>query len=161
MHARQDLGEQLVRLSAEALRGMALPDLLREAIGEAQRIKGNEARRRQMQYIGRLMRDSDYEAIQAGYDELMGGSRESVALMHRCERLREQLLDDDSALSGFLEQHPGVDTQWLRAKLRAGRAERAALKPPRHARELYRWLFQLLKTGATPGDPGEPGAARS
>jgi ribosome-associated protein len=148
MHARQDLGEQLVRLGADALRRLALPELLRDAIGEAQRIKGHEALRRQMQYIGRLMRDNDYDAIHAAYDDLMGGSRESIALMHRCERLRDQLIEDDAALRGFLEQHPGVDTQWLRAKLRATRLERAAAKPPRHARELYQWLHQLLKAGA-------------
>jgi ribosome-associated protein len=154
MHARQDLGEQLVALSNDALRRMELPETLREAIAEAQRLKGHEAMRRQMQYIGRLMRDSDHEAIQAAYDEVMGGSRESVALMHRCERLRDELLEDDAALSGFLAQHPAVDTQWLRAKLRAARQERIALRPPRHARELYRWLYQLLKAKApAPEDP--------
>ncbi len=145
MHARQDLGEQLVRLSAELLRRLALPESLRDAIVEAQRIKGHEARRRQLQYIGRLMRENDYEAIHAAYDDLLGDSRESVDLMHRCERLRDQLIADESALSGFLAQHPGIDTQWLRAKLRAVRSERAAAKPPRHGRELYQWLHQRLK----------------
>jgi len=159
MHARQDLGEQLVRLGNDALRRLELPESLREAIREAQRIKGHEALRRQMQYIGRLMRESDFAAIQAAYDTLLGGSREAIALMHRCERLREELVEDDAALSGFLAQHAGVDSQWLRAKLRAVRAERAAARPPRHARELYQWLHQYLGTAAAAAPPGGAAAA--
>jgi ribosome-associated protein len=144
MHARQDLGARLVDLGAETLRRMELPEALNEAIGQAQRIRSHEARRRQLQYIGRLMRDSDADAIQARLDQLTGASRASVALMHRCERLRDELVADETALAPFLAAHPGVDVQWLRTKLRAARAERAQGKPPRHARELYRWLHEFL-----------------
>jgi ribosome-associated protein len=162
MQARQDLGERLVELSADVLQRMALPETLREAIAEARRIKAHEGRRRQMQYIGRLMRDSDAAAIQARYDEIMGGTRASVALMHRCERLRDRLVEDEAALGPFLDEHPGVDVQWLRAKLRAARLERAQAKAPRHGRELYRWLHEMLSgarrapAAAAPAD-GAPG----
>ena len=159
MHARQDLGAQLVRLGAESLRRLELPDILREAIAEAQRIHGREAQRRQLQYIGRLMRDSDYAAIQASYDNLLGGSREAIALMHRCERLRDQLVDDDAALAGLLARHGAIDTQWLRAKVRAVRSERAAARRPRHARELYRWLYALLQGDAAAVAAAAEGAA--
>jgi ribosome-associated protein len=163
MHARQDLGERLVRLGNDSLRRLALPEILRDAIDEARRIKGHEALRRQMQYIGRLMRDSDYAAIQSSYDTLLGGSRDAIALMHRCERLRDALIDDEAALPGFLAQHPGIDTQWLRAKVRAVRAERAAARPPRQARELYQWLHALLQGESAPAaaTPATDAAAAS
>lgn len=145
MHARQALGEKLVALNAEQLAQLALPEALHESIWAARRIKGHEARRRQLQYIGKLMRTADYEAIGRAYDTLMGASRASVALMQRCERLRDGLIAEEAALEGFVRDHPGVDAQWLRAKVRAARQERAALRAPRHARELYRWLQGVLR----------------
>jgi len=150
MHERQALGQKLVELSAAQLARLALPQDLLGAITETQRIRGHEARRRQLQYVGKLMRYADYDAIQAGYDNLLGNTRAAVALMHHCERLRDQLLEDDVALAEFIDQNAGVDTQWLRTKVRAARQERAAEKAPRHARELYKWLHaQLLaRTGA-------------
>jgi ribosome-associated protein len=154
MHARQDLGEQLVELNAAQLARLTLPDNLLGAIELAHRVKGHEARRRQMQYIGKLMRDSDYEAIRAAYEDLMGASRQAVVLMHRCERLRDRLIDEEAALEPFVQEHAGVDVQWLRAKIRAARNERSAQKAPRHARELYQWLHALLgqaQAGAAPG----------
>lgn len=144
MHARQALGEKLVELNAEQLARLALPERLLDSIALAQRISGREARRRQLQFIGKLMRDSDFEAIQCAYDALTGPSRESIALMHRCERLRDQLLGDEAALDCFVRDHADIDAQWLRAKVRAARQERGGLGPARHARELYRWLHALL-----------------
>jgi ribosome-associated protein len=148
MHERQALGVQLVELGAAQLQRMALPEALHDAVVEAQRVTGHEARRRQMQYIGRLMRDADYPALRAAYDGLTGSTRASVALMHRCERLRDLLIADEAALAPFLAEHPGVDAQWLRSKLRAARQDLTAARAPRHARELYRWLHELL--GAAP-----------
>lgn len=150
MHARQDLGAKLVELGPEALRRMALPEGLREAIEEARRIRSHEARRRQLQYIGRLMRDADFAAIESAYEHERGGSRAAVSLMHRCERLREQLIEDDAALDAFLQESPGIDVQWLRAKVRAARQERAAARAPKHARELYRWLHERLGSAQGP-----------
>lgn len=149
MHARQALGKKLADLNAGQLARLDLSEGLRAAIRETQRISGHEARRRQLQYLGKLMRDVDFAALQAAYDDLMGATRESVALMHRCERLRDQLLDDDAALGDFIAQHPGIDIQWLRAKVRAARQERSAGRPPRQSRELYKWLYATLK-GAAP-----------
>jgi len=148
MHARQDLGAKLVELSAAQLARLALDESLLAAIRETQRVSGHEARRRQLQYVGKLMRGVDAERIQAGYDNLMGATRSSVALMHRCERLRDQLLDDEAALAQFIDSHAGIDIQWLRAKVRAARQERAAARAPRHARELYKWLHATLQAAA-------------
>ena len=150
MHARQALGKKLVELNNAQLARMDLSEGLLAAIRETQRISGHEARRRQLQYVGKLMRDVDFPALQAAYDDLMGATRESVALMHRCESLRDRLLDDDEALAVFITEHAGIDIQWLRAKVRAARQERAAGRPPRHVRELYKWLYAELK-GVTHG----------
>jgi ribosome-associated protein len=148
MLALQVLGQKLVALTGAQLAKLPLTDSLRLAIVQTQKVTAHEARRRQMQYIGKLMRTADHEAIRSAYDELMGGSLASVALMHQCERLRERLIDDDAALGEFVEQNAGVDTQWLRAKVRAARLERSAAKPPRHARELYKWLYAHLHGAA-------------
>jgi ribosome-associated protein len=150
MLARQKLGQRLIDLNPAQLERLPLSDALREAVQFAQRITSHEARRRQLQFIGRLMRESDATAIQAGFDGITGASRQAVALMHRCERLREELVADDGALARFVQDHAGVDTQWLRTKIRAVRAERAAERAPRHARELYQWLHQRLTEVAGP-----------
>jgi len=154
MHARQALGKKLVDLNNAQLARLDLSEGLLAAIRETQRISGHEARRRQLQYVGKLMRDVDFAALQAAYDDLMGATRESVALMHRSETLRDELLEDDGALGDFIAQHPGIDIQWLRAKVRAARQERSAGRPPRHVRELYRWLYAELK-GTAHGESRE------
>jgi ribosome-associated protein len=103
-----------------------------------------------MQYIGRLMREADVPAIQARLALITGESEVAVGLMHRCERLREQLLSDDRALTEFLSNHREVDAQWLHGKIRAARRERDGGTPPRNLRELYRWLHQQLQQEVAP-----------
>jgi ribosome-associated protein len=161
MHARQALGKKLVDLNGVQLGRMELPEGLLAAIRETQRISGHEARRRQLQYVGKLMRNVDFAALQAAYDDLTGATRESVALMHRCERLRDQLMEDDTALGDFIAQHPGVDIQWLRTKVRAARQERSAERAPRQSRELYKWLYAELKGAAPEGSQELPDTAPS
>jgi ribosome-associated protein len=152
MDALQALGVQLLRLNAGQLARLDLPDALRDALAEANRITSHEGRRRQLQYIGRLMRTIDPTPLRQALADATGASRAAVALMHRCERLRDRLLADDAALTEFIAAHPHVDAQQLRATIRAARRERAQGQPPRHARELYRWLHETLGTdheGAT------------
>ncbi|HXF47329.1 MAG TPA: ribosome biogenesis factor YjgA [Burkholderiaceae bacterium] len=146
MDALQALGVQLLRLNAAQLARLDLPESLREALAAAHRITSHEGRRRQLQYIGRLMRTIDPAPLQQALAAATGASRAAVALMHRCERLRDRLLEDDAALTEFIAAHPGVDAQRLRATIRAARRERTQGQPPRHARELYRWLHQTLST---------------
>lgn len=153
MHERQALGRKLVDLGSAQLARMQLPEYLQDAIVMAQRVPGHEAKRRQLQYIGKLMREADYDAIEAAYEDLTGASRASVALMHRCERLRDELIEDDTALADFIVQHPGVDVQWLRAKIRAARQDRDSERPPKNSRELYKWLHEMLQ--AQPSQAGE------
>ena len=146
MHALQDLGERLVELPPELVRRIELPEDLAEAIAEARRTKSHEGRRRQLQYVGRLMRGVDPVPIESAIEQALGTSREAVARMHRCEQLRDELLADDEALTGLLRRHPEADAQWLRSTIRAARREHAQQPgaTPRHARELYRWLRDHL-----------------
>jgi len=140
MHALQALGETLVELSSAQLAEVEMPEDLRDAVLDARRITGHEGRRRQMQYIGRLMRDIDPAPIRAKLDAWRGQSREATAHMHAIERWRERLIENDAALTEFANEHPGVDLQALRAMIRESRRERAAERPPKHFRELFRLL---------------------
>jgi len=148
MSELQSLGAELAALAPEQRARIELPDALRDAIDHLGRIASFEARRRQMQYIGRLMRAVDAEAIRAALGRVTGQSKEAVALMHRCERWRDRLLDDDAALTEFLGEHPHADAQQLRSAIRAARRERDAGEPPRHARALYRGLHEILSGSA-------------
>lgn len=143
MHALQDLGAELAALSAERLAGIELPETLREALLEAQRLTRHEARRRQLQYIGRLMRDIEPAPIRAALDALNGASAVEIARQHRLERLRERLLEDESVLTEIGANHPGADLTRIRQLRRGALHEREAGKPPKHYRELFRTLREL------------------
>jgi ribosome-associated protein len=149
MHALQALGSELVRLRRDQLQRMELPDELREAIDFAHRVTSHEGRRRHMQYLGKLMRQVDADAIRAGIARVTGDSRAAVALMHLAERWRDRLIADDAALTEFVAACPAADVQWLRAAIRAARREAANQQAPRQARELYRWLHLQLEPQAT------------
>ena len=172
--ALQQLGQELLTLRAGLLDPLDLPERLLEALKEYKRITDFEGGRRQMQYIGKLMRQLDEEdvaAIRAALQVQREGSASEIALLHQAEHWRDRLLDagrHDAALSEWLLQYPDTDIQQLRALVRQARkdAEAAAKQPagaaPRQARA-YRELFQLLKaqmTTAVEPDaaPGEPEA---
>jgi ribosome-associated protein len=140
-HALQDLGEELVRLTDAQLAQLALPERLLDAVQQAQRINKFGALRRQLQYIGRLMRDFDCAPIAAQLQAWKGQSREATAYLHRLERWRERLLEDDDALTEFAAAHAGCDLTQLRALIRAARKEQETQAAPRSFRE----LFQALK----------------
>ena len=143
MQALQDLGEQLVALSAERLAKVPLPESLADAVHEAHRITSHEGRRRQMQYIGRLMRGVDPAPIQAALEALSGSSKEEVARQHRIERLRLELLEDEGVLHRIANSWPGADLQHLRVLRRNAIKEKEQNKPPRAFRELFKVLRGL------------------
>lgn len=149
MHALLDLGKELVELSPERLKQLPLAERLYEAIRAAQRITSHGGRRRQVHFVGKLMRNALSEEIRAQLDVWKNGSREATAAMHRLEILRDRLLEDDDALTELLQDHPGADVQHLRAVIRAARKEaqaNAALKQDQEPqRKQYRVLFQVLK----------------
>jgi ribosome-associated protein len=144
MQALQDLGEQLVALSSERLAKLDLPESLADAVREAQRMtKHDEGRRRQMQYVGKLMRGVDPAPIQAALEAFAGTSREEVARQHRIERLRLELLEDEGVLHRIANTWPGADLQHLRVLRRNAIKEKEQNKPPRAFRELFKVLREL------------------
>lgn len=146
MHALQSLGEALVGLSADQLERLDLPEALHEAVVEAGRIRSREARRRQLQYIGRLMRDVDAERIAEALARLRGESDAAKAKFHAIERWRARLLADDAALTDWLAANPGSDARLLRQLIRNARREKAVGKPPHASRALFRLLRQIMQS---------------
>lgn len=154
--ALQDLGGELVGLSAAQLARIEMSDALRGAIREAQRITSNGAKRRQMQYIGRLMRDADVEPIQAALDAIRGVSAQAKAREHRLERLRARLLEHENGLDDIAQTYPAADLQQLRQLRRNALKEQELGKPPRAFREIFRVLRELDDAAAaTPSDNPE------
>ncbi len=149
MHALQAIGEELVALPQNRLASLKLPDTLRDAILEARRISQRGARRRQLQYVGRLMRDIDANDVQKQLEASHSGSAKEAALLHRAERWRERLLADDTAISEFINAFSGTDVQKLRTTLRNAKQEAAADKPPR----LYRALVREIRETMSKHDP--------
>jgi ribosome-associated protein len=141
--ALQVLGETLVGLGHDQLARIELPEHLRAAIDEARRISKFGALRRQLQYIGKLMRDVDPEPIRRQLDGLEGQSRAHSAWLHRLEHWRTRLISDDHALDEFVRLHPGIDVQPLRTLIRNARHEAAQSRPPRAFREIFRLLKAL------------------
>ena len=143
MDALQDMGARLVDLGTDQLKKIDMPDNLREAVREAKRITQHGALRRQLQYIGKLMRSIDPAPIQAALDEIDGVSAAANARMHAIERLRERLLEDESVLNEIARRTTTTDFQHLRQLRRNALKEKAEGKPPRAFRELYRVLREL------------------
>ena len=139
----QALGAALVELSETLLKALAIDEHLRAAVLDAKRIRSHEAKRRQVQYIGRLMRDVDPAPIRAALAEIEGGSAQANARHRRLEAWRERLVGDDEALTAFAAEHPGADLQALRALIRNSRKEQKEGKPPRAYRELFRVLKEI------------------
>ncbi|MFT4070181.1 ribosome biogenesis factor YjgA [Paraburkholderia sp.] len=143
MQALQDLGAELVALPKDALKRMPMPEKLDEAVREARRITDHEGKRRQIQYVGRVMRallDTETAALRTALDTYKGINKAETAKLHWIERTREKLLADDAALTEFIRQHPGADPQQGRTLIRNARREAQQGKPPRYFRELFQWI---------------------
>lgn len=154
---KQVLGEALLTLRADLMARLDLPDKLLDALKEARRITNFEGRRRQMQFIGKLMRPLDTEPIRAAIDEQANGSADLTLALHLAEQWRDKLIASDDALSQWLTDYPATDSQQLRALIRQARKDIA--KPetpgeaPRHGKS-YREIFQMVKQAMAE----EPGA---
>ena len=147
--ALQDLGEELVGLSKERLAKTDMPERLLEAILEAQRITAHGGRKRQLQYIGKLMRSAEVEPLQAAVDELKGQSAATTARQHRLEALRSKLMADEAAFKQLAEDYPAADIQRLRQLRRNALKEAEQKKPPKSFRELFRELRALDEESAS------------
>lgn len=143
--ALQDLAAELVEMSKSKLAAIPLDEDLREAISLAQSIKAHGGRKRQILYIGKLLRGMDAEPIKEAIAKLDQTDAASVAHLHRLERWRERLLSEgNDALTQLLDEVPAADSQRLRQLIRNAQQEHAAGKPPKSSRELFRYLRELL-----------------
>ena len=145
MQGLQELGVELVKLPAAKLSELDLPEKLVDAIELARRITSHGAQKRQRQYIaGLLAKLDDVAAIRKFLERIQGADKVSKARFQENERWRERLITEgDAALAEFLERHPQADRQHLRRLARDAATEAASGRPPRHARELFRYLQSL------------------
>lgn len=151
----QDLGEALLTLRGDLFAGLPLPEKLRAAIVDAKRLTNFGAKRRQVRFVGKLIRKLEPEALEAAREALRiqnGESAKDTQLLHRAEHWRDALLADDDRLAAWLEQHPGTDAQQLRALIRQARKDVREAKPgeaPRQGRA-YREIFKIVRAQLGP-----------
>jgi ribosome-associated protein len=126
------------------LKQLDLPERLFDAVREMKRINKFGAQRRQMQYIGRLMRDVEPAPIIAKLEAWSGKSHQHIAWLHQLERWRDRLLENDAALTELLAEHPEADAQRLRALVRNAIKEKELAKPPKNYREIFQVLREIL-----------------
>ena len=138
----KQLGEKLVNLTKANLTKVPLDDSLKNAIELAQRLQ-KEARRRQLQYIGKLLRSIDAEPIREALEKIENKHNQQQAMLHKLEILRDELVaKGDAALTDLLNEYPSADRQQLRNLIRAAQKEKEQNKPSKAYREIY----QILKT---------------
>src|SRR5688572_4455609 len=143
-HALQDLGEALLELPDERLAALPMSETLLDAVRQLKRTRSHEGRRRQMQYVGKLMRGADTEPLREAVAALQLGRAQDTLSLHRAERWRDELLAEDDALARWIASHPQTDAQQLRSLVRAARKDAATPPEQRHGRA-YRELFQFIK----------------
>ena len=129
MHELQLAGIQLTKLSPEQLDELALPDPLAAAVSEYRRLSAREAKRRQLQYIGKLMKTVDFELVRQELARFAEGSVWSLNLHHRTEAVRSALMGGDpGALTEFINEFPNADAQLLRQLIRHARKDAESQK---------------------------------
>jgi len=143
-HALQDLGEAAVALPDARLDALPIDESLRDAIRTYKKTRSHEGRRRQMQYIGKLMRRHDIEPLRLAVSDLQLGRAQDALALHEAERWRAELIRDDAAATRWIAEHPQTDVQQLRSLVRAARKD-AALAPEQRSGRAFRELFQFIK----------------
>ncbi len=150
----QALGENLLTLRADLMQRLDLSEKLQDAVSDAKRITNFEGLRRQMQFIGKLMRKLDADtvaAVEAALDEQNKGSAKGTLSLHLAEQWRDRLISDDDALTAWMQMDPQSDVQHLRALIRQARkdaqANQAQERPGEAVRhgKAYREIFQTVK----------------
>ena len=151
----QKLGEELLTLRADLMARLDLSEKLKDAVAEARRITNFEGKRRQMQFIGKLMRLLDpvaLDAVRAALAEQRAPSARETLALHQAEQWRDRLIADDDAVAQWINNFPQTDTQQLRALVRQARKDakpldKAAVSQglaPRQGRA-YREIFQFVR----------------
>lgn len=146
MQALQKIGEVLVKLPAVELAGIPLETALAAAITEARTLKNHEGKRRQLQYIGRLMRDTDLEPIQAALNRIQQKALQNKSKLHATEQWRDQFIaKGDELLQDFLQKFPMTEVQKLRQLIRNAQKDLQEHKNRGHETALFRYLRELIE----------------
>jgi ribosome-associated protein len=152
MHELQQLGEALAELPADRLKAIELPERLHDAITEFKRTRSHEGRRRQLQFIGKLMRTIDAEPLRALVDaQALGPALQSLHL-HETERWRLELVNDEQAIDRWAQAYPDTDLQRLATLVQAARREQGLPAGQRHG-AAWRALFQFIKPHTARSSP--------
>jgi ribosome-associated protein len=143
MQDLQELGEAVASLPPDRLDKLAIDERLRDAIDELRRTRSFEGKRRQIQYIGKLMKHENPEPLREAVASYRVGSATDTLALHQAEYWRDQLLAADDALASWVKEHPATDVQQLRSLVRAARKEK--LEPGERHGRAYRDLFKVVK----------------
>lgn len=144
-HELQTLGLEVAALSDARLAAIDMPEPLRDAIVEYRRTKSHEGKRRQMQYVGKLMHNADEAVLREAVAEATLGTAQHALALHEAENWRAQLVADDDAMTRWLTAYPDTDTQQLRSLVRAARRDAAGITPEDRQPKSFRELFQFIK----------------
>lgn len=144
-HELQELGEQLLAMPDSRLDDIEMPERLREALADYKKTKSFEGRRRQLQFIGKVIRSVDPEPLREAVASFQLGHAKDALSLHEAERWRAELIaDEKDALTRWVESFPDTDMQQLRALIRSARKD-AALEPEKRSGRGFRELFQFIK----------------
>lgn len=161
MHDLQALGQALSELPESRQAKLDLPESLRDALVEYRRTRSHEGRRRQLQLIGKLMRQADEAAIREAVAAFRLGSATETLALHEAERWREELLASDDAITRWLTRFPATDAQQLRSLVRSARKDAKAEHPDQRRGRSYRELFQIIKAALADAGAGADQAAHA
>ena len=159
MQDLQELGEAVASLPVDRLDKLKIDERLRDAIDELRRTRSFEGKRRQIQYIGKLMKHENPEPLREAVASFRVGSATDTLALHQAEYWRDQLLAGDDALANWVKEYPATDVQQLRSLVRAARKDK--LEPGERHGRAYRDLFKLVKeqlqsASHADGDDGAP-----
>ena len=157
MQYLQELGEAVAALPVDRLDKLKIDERLRDAIDELRRTRSFEGKRRQVQYIGKLMKHEDPEPLREAVASYRVGSATDTLALHQAEYWRDQLLAADDALANWVKEYPATDIQQLRSLVRSARKEK--LEPGERHGRAYRDLFKLVKEQLQAGSDGDGDAA--
>ena len=143
-HDLQELGEAMSKLEPAALDKIPMDEDIRDAIVTMRKIKKGSALKRQRQYVGKLLRNTDFEPIREAYEKAVNHYREDVKQFHQLENWRDRLVEEgDKALGELLNEMPQLDRQHLRQLIRQAGKEKQNNKPPKSSREIFKYLREM------------------
>ena len=143
-HHFVEIGDDILKLSAEDIQSLDLPADLEEAIKTALKIKSRSGLKRQRLYIGKLLRNIDDESIEAQVRKIQHRHDTNTAHFKRLEKWRDKLIDNDrQALNEVIERYPDIDRQHINQLIRAAHQEKQREKPPAASRKLFKYLREL------------------